>query len=159
MTKIDSEFFEPNHTLLRKKALALARPNDNAGCFVAGVDENFDLTQTIFQTLPPGYKTFFQRTKLDTRLEWHVAAAAAIEKAYASRGPAPSLSDDAPLHAFMINECDFSMEHADGSFLEMNANNATMISTTVELPDASASAVSTFDLKPLSLLTYRLNES
>jgi hypothetical protein len=49
--------------------------------------------------------------------------------------------------------------YADGSFLEMNANNATMISTTVKLPDASATGLSTFDLKPLSLLSYRLNES
>ena len=106
------------HALQRKRALALARPFDNAGSYHADCNAAFELSQTIFKTLPPGVKTLFQRTKLDTVLQWKPAAAAAIEEAYLRAGPAPSLADDANLHRFMLTECDFSTEHADGSFLD-----------------------------------------
>ena len=106
------------HSLLRKQALALARPSDHAGSFVATVDPAFSLGATIFQTLPVGVKTYFQRTKLDNKLLFHERARAAIEAAYARAGPAPVIADDTPLHAFMLTECHFSMEHADGSFLD-----------------------------------------
>ena len=107
-----------NHSVQRLKALAHAQPCDSAGEYSATPDETFDLKMTIFKTLPNGYKTLFQRTKLDARLQWHDHAVAAIAKAYAAAGPAPSISDDAPLHKFMATECDFKTEHADGSFLD-----------------------------------------
>ena len=107
-----------DHSLQRKQALALARPCDHAGRFVASFDPAFDLTKTIFKTLPVGPKTLLQRTKLDTRFSWHEDATAAIQAAYLASGPAPSISDDAPLHKFMMTECDFSCEHADGSFMD-----------------------------------------
>ena len=56
-----------DHSLQRKNALAQARPVDNAGAYVAAADSAFDLSTTIFKTLPQGYKTFFQRTKLDAK--------------------------------------------------------------------------------------------
>ena len=107
-----------DHSLQRKNALAQARPVDNAGAYVAAADSAFDLSTTIFKTLPQGYKTFFQRTKLDAKLLWHPQAIARIEAAYTNAGPAPSLADDANLHRFMLTACDFSTEHADGSFLD-----------------------------------------
>ena len=108
------------HNLLRKQILAVAHPVDNAGKVTATFDRDFELAKTIFKSLPPGVKTLFQRTKLDARVEFKDAARSEIERLYAGL-PAPvhkSLSDDAPLHKFMIEQCDFSCEHADGSFLD-----------------------------------------
>lgn len=98
--------------------LAVGKPVDNAGRLTATVDPEFDLGKTIFKTLPPGIKTFFARTKLDTKLQWEAGAEVAIRELYERAGPPPSISDDAPLHNFMLKECDFSVEHADGSFLD-----------------------------------------
>ena len=108
-----------SHSLQRKKALALARPCDSAGEFTATFEAGFDLSRSIFKTLPKNsVKSLVQKTKLDARLMWHVASAVAIERAYACTGPAPSIADDTPLHTFMLAECDFSTEHADGSFMD-----------------------------------------
>jgi hypothetical protein len=55
---------------------------------------------------------------LDTKLEFLQGAVAEIEAAYAALGPPRHLADDAPIHKFMLEHCDFSCEHADGSFLD-----------------------------------------
>ena len=107
----------PAHTLQRKNCLAHGRPMDHAGRVSATCDPAFDLQRTIFATVRSPISRVFQRTKLDARLSWDEAAAAAIEAAYAKIERLP-LKDDAPLFAFMHTECDFSCEHADGSFLD-----------------------------------------
>ena len=57
--------------------------------------------------------------KLAREVVWKPAAEADIEAAFAeseSAQPAPEI--DQRLIEFMVNECNFSMEHADGTFLE-----------------------------------------
>jgi hypothetical protein len=56
-------------------------------------------------------------TQLDTKITFTSDAQAEIESAFASRPRIPPPDDD-DLHRFMLEECDFSTEHADGSFLE-----------------------------------------
>lgn len=109
-----------SHNLLRKQILAVGHPVDNAGKVTAVIEPTFDLSATIFKSLPPGIKTFFQRTKLDTKLVWSDAAQAEVERLYEALRPPvhKSLSDDAPIYKFMAEQCDFSCEHADGSFLD-----------------------------------------
>ena len=47
--------------------------------------------------------------------------------------------------------------YLDGTFLEVNANNATMISMALQLPNASATRVDALAATPLSLQTYKLH--
>lgn len=115
-----TELQAASHNLLRKQILAVGHPVDNAGRVTATVEPDFDLSLTIFKSLSPGVKTLFQRTKLDARLHFSEAARAEIERLYAAL-PAPprrSLADDTAIHKFMLEQCDFSCEHADGSFLD-----------------------------------------
>lgn len=117
MTATTADLVGP-HDLRRKQILVKAAPVDNAGRLSATYDPQFDLSRTIFKTLPLGVKQFFQRTKLDTRLEFSEDAQSEIEQAYAALGPVKSVSDDSGIHKFMLEQCDFSCEHADGSFLD-----------------------------------------
>lgn len=105
----DSDLVAP-HDLRRKQILAAGHPVDSAGKLCAAYDPNFELSRTIFKTLPPGIKQFFQRTKLDTKLQWSEAAISEIEQKYASIGPLPPIADDTPIHNFMLDQCDFSCE-------------------------------------------------
>jgi len=81
---------------------------------------NFDLDQTIFQTLPRGAKGFFPRTivqhRLGVDLYWDDLAAVKIQSAFTQLQRAPK--HDQPILDFMRDQCDFNTEHADGSFLD-----------------------------------------
>jgi len=112
-----TEFPPVAHGLKRKHDLAYGGIRDHAGQLTATVNQRFALEQTIFKTLPPNSPaSLFQRSKLDYDFTWDNAAAGEIEKAY-SAVPRP-VSDDSAIFNFMLTECDFSIEHADGSFLD-----------------------------------------
>ncbi|KOO21447.1 hypothetical protein Ctob_007744 [Chrysochromulina tobinii] len=105
------------HDLKRKQALATGRITDNATRLTATLVDQFDLSRTIFKTLPPrSLPALFARTKIDMHYTFDPRLAAEIEKAY-SRVPRP-VADDSAILKFMHEECDFSIEHADGSFLD-----------------------------------------
>jgi len=105
--------------MLRKQRLALARPVDNASVITATFDPEFRLDHTIFKTLPQsGIKALFQRSKLDAQLEFSSDAAVDIEKSYETMPSAPEYPNNQAIFRFMLEECDFSTEHADGSFLD-----------------------------------------
>jgi len=103
------------HSLQRKQNLATGRITDNAGQLTASLNPRFDMNKTIFHTLK-GPGALFQRTKLDVEYDWDPALAAEIEAAYASLPHAVRTSDH--LFKFMFTECNFQIEHADGSFLD-----------------------------------------
>jgi len=109
---------DADHSMLRKQRIALARPVDNAQVITQTLDTSFDLDKTIFKTLDSSVKILFQRTKLDAHLEFHAGAAADIETSYAALPPAPAYSNNEAIFRFMLDECDFATEHADGSFLD-----------------------------------------
>jgi hypothetical protein len=76
------------------------------------------MSRTIFGGLE-GIARKFMTEKLAKQPVWDDAVAAEIEAAFAeaeSARPTPAI--DQRLIDFMIDECDFSMEHADGTFLE-----------------------------------------
>lgn len=94
-----------------------AKPTDHGGEVVVKTKPEFDLDQTIFQTLPRGAKGFFPRKivahRLGVDLFWDDAVAVKIQSAYASVPRAPK--HDQCILDFMRDECNFNTEHADGT--------------------------------------------
>ncbi|NNF53088.1 MAG: hypothetical protein HKN03_01465, partial [Acidimicrobiales bacterium] len=104
--------------LQRKAALTGGGAFDHAGRVRVERMANFDMSRTIFGGLE-GLPKLFMAEKLGKEPVWNDRAAAEVEAAYAeaqATHPAPKI--DQRLIDFMVAECDFSMEHADGTFLE-----------------------------------------
>lgn len=79
---------------------------------------DFDMGRTIFGGLM-GTARKFMFEKLVREPVWDKSRAAEIEAAYsAGESVQAAATIDQRLIDFMIEECDFSMEHADGTFLE-----------------------------------------
>ena len=105
-------------SLQRKAAITRGGAIDHAGRVQVEPMAGFDMGRTIFGGLE-GVGRKLMAEKLAKKFLWDCAAAAEIEAAYAkaeSLRPAPPI--DQRLIDFMVGECDFSMEHADGTFLE-----------------------------------------
>lgn len=114
----DSAELKATLNLQRKAAITRGGAFDHAGRLRVEHMADFDMSRTIFGGLE-GIARKFMNEKLAKKPAWDDAAAADIEAAYAeaeSARPAPTI--DQRLIDFMIDECDFSMEHADGTFLE-----------------------------------------
>jgi hypothetical protein len=91
---------------------------DHAGRVTVEPMAGFDMGRTIFGGLR-GIARRVMHEKLARETVWDGAVAGDVEAAYAaaqSTRPAPNI--DPRLIRFMKDECDFSMEHADGTFLE-----------------------------------------
>jgi len=104
--------------LQRKLAIARGGAFDHAGRVRVVRKTDLDMSKTIFGGLK-GIARRFMDEKLAKEPVWSPDTANEIETAYAefeSTQPAPMI--DQRLIDFMTDECDFSMEHADGSFLE-----------------------------------------
>jgi hypothetical protein len=115
-----AECVELNATLNRQRKAAITRGGafDHAGKLQVRRMADFDMGRTIFGGLS-GLARKIMDEKLAKEPVWDRAVAADIEVAYAeatSAQPAPPI--DQRLIDFMVDECDFSMEHADGTFLE-----------------------------------------
>ena len=102
--------------LRRMAQIIHAKPNDHAGEIVLAPAPNFDLNKTIFGALTSPILKYFQTAKLGVHLYWDETATQRILTQF-SRVPRPP-TWDRPLVDFIHNQCDFSMEHADGSFLD-----------------------------------------
>lgn len=109
----------PEPTLQRKAAIAAGGVKDHAGSVQVEPIEDFDLNQTIFQTLEGTAARYVMKTRVGKDVRWSTDTAALVQDRYrAVRASAdlPQVSPD--LLAFMVEECDFDVEHADGSFLD-----------------------------------------
>lgn len=107
-----------NLNLQRKAAIARGGPTDNAGQVTVTRMVDFDMGRTIFGGLS-GVARKFMDEKLAKEAAWDHTTGGEIERAYVAAEEAqPSPAIDQRLIDFMANECDFSMEHADGTFLE-----------------------------------------
>lgn len=109
----------PEPTPQRKAAISTGTVRDHAGAVTVRPIEDFDLDRTIFQTLEGRIQRFVMRTRVGKEVEWHADAAARVQREYdtaCARGPLPPV--DPGLLEFMVEECDFDVEHADGSFLD-----------------------------------------
>ena len=103
----------------RKAAIAWGKATDHAGRVRIAPMEHFDMGRTIFGNLEGALPRMVMKDKLAKEPFWSDKAIYEIETAYAASEqtrPAPAV--DQRLIDFMVDECDFSMEHADGSFLQ-----------------------------------------
>ena len=81
----------------------------------------FDLDTTIFRSVDSKAARLMLNDKLSLEPMWSDEAASRALAAFATRArpsPAPALAPDDPLFRFMFDECAFSIEHADGSFMD-----------------------------------------
>lgn len=104
--------------LQRKAAITQGGAFDHAGRVRVDRLADFDMNRTIFGGLE-GIARKFMDEKLAKEPTWNSGPASEVEAAYVaaeSAQPAPTI--DQRLIDFMVEECDFSMEHADGTFLE-----------------------------------------
>lgn len=104
--------------LQRKAAIVAGGAADHAGRVQVERMVGFDMRRTIFGALS-GLPKMFMEEKLAKEPVWSEAERTAVEAAYAqaeAEHPVPTI--DQKLIDFMVEECDFSMEHADGTFLE-----------------------------------------
>ena len=102
----------------RRAAITRGGAFDYAGKVTVERMVGFDMKRTIFGALS-GVPKMFMEEKLAKEPVWDAAAAAEVDAAYneaEAADPAPTI--DQKLIDFMVTECDFSMEHADGTFLE-----------------------------------------
>lgn len=105
--------------LQRKAALVAGGAVDHAGEVRVAPMADFDMGKTIFGGLQGVLARLVMEDKLGREPFWGDAAVASIEAAYAdAEEERPTPTVDAGLIEFMERECDFSMEHADGTFLE-----------------------------------------
>lgn len=102
--------------LQRKAALVAGGAVDHAGRVRVAKMKGFDMGRTIFGSLEGALPRLMMKDKLGKEAFWSDAAVSSIESAYEATEAPPAI--DPALIAFMESECDFSMEHADGSFLE-----------------------------------------
>lgn len=104
--------------LQRKAAITHGGVVDHAGNVQVERMVGFDIKRTIFGALS-GLPKMFMEEKLAKEPRWSDAQSAIVEAAYVeavAAQPVPEI--DQRLIDFMVQECDFSMEHADGTFLE-----------------------------------------
>lgn len=106
----------PFFDIKRQAAIAKGGPIDHSGCVHEVENPDFSLDGTIFFNL----KGVLQRAVLKKQLSrvphWPDDVVASVQDAYNSIPKAPQV--DKPLAEFMVNECNFKMEHADGSFMD-----------------------------------------
>lgn len=114
----ESSALKATLNLQRKAAITSGGAFDHAGKVRVERLDGFDMKRTIFGALE-GVPKMFMTEKLAKEPVWNDGPAAAVEAAYAELDAAhPIPKIDQRLIDFMVEECDFSMEHADGTFLE-----------------------------------------
>ena len=109
----------PDPSFHRKAAIAHGSALDHAGEVEVEPIPDFDLDRTIFQTLEGRAARYVMRTRVAKEVRWAPEISASVQTAYddaRARHPLPEVSPE--LMRFMVEECDFDVEHADGSFLD-----------------------------------------
>ncbi len=99
--------------------IALGGVKDHAGRLEVQRIPNFDLDRTIFQTLEGRAARYIMALRVGKDLNWTAPESDNVEARYA-QAVAELVLEDVPaeLLEFLVNECDFDVEHADGSFLD-----------------------------------------
>ena len=109
----------PDPSLQRKAAVAHGAALDHSGTVQVKPIANFDLNRTIFQTLEGAAPRFVIKTRIAKEAHWSSTVGAEVEQAYRALDIASKLPPiDPALLRFMVEQCNFDVEHADGSFLD-----------------------------------------
>lgn len=109
----------PALTMQRKAAIAHASTRDHAGAVSVKPMARFDLDRTIFTTLEGKLSRLVIESRLAKEHHWNKDSVARIDSAYGhvqEQAKLPAI--DPLLLRFLKEECDFEVEHADGSFLD-----------------------------------------
>lgn len=109
----------------RRAQLALGRAMDHGSDVTRSWLTKFDLNRTIFHSVDSFLARLFLYQRLAVELYWSDRAVEQIQRAYEKADADLKLKlcpiqlrPEQPLLDFMATECNFSMEHADGSFLD-----------------------------------------
>lgn len=108
---------EPNFQ--RKAAIAHGGAVEHTGEVAVLPIRDFDLGRTIFQTLEGKAARYVIQKRIAKDVRWFADDAKRVEADYeaiSAKGPLPEVSPE--LLEFLVRECDFDVEHADGSFLD-----------------------------------------
>ena len=119
MTAKQSAAVRPDPTTHRKSAIVHGGVADRAGQVSITPIKDFDLDRTIFQTLEGAAARYVMRTRVAKEVSWKPDSAREIQDRYAvarDQHPLPGVKPE--LLRFLVEECDFDVEHADGSFLD-----------------------------------------
>ncbi len=109
----------PDPTTQRKAAIARGAALEHTGKVLIEPIPNFDLNRTIFKTLEGKAARFVMKTRVGKQACWDATATQAVQAEYAAaRAAHPLPGVRAELMDFLVRECDFNVEHADGSFLD-----------------------------------------
>ena len=109
----------PDPSLLRKAAIATGKAADQAGRVLVKPIPGFSLKGTIFDNLEGKAARFVMKTRIGKEPHWKATEASRVEDSYRrAREGNPLPEVDPKLIAFLIEECDFDVEHAEGSFLD-----------------------------------------
>ncbi len=109
----------PEPTTQRKAAIARGAALEHTGNVRVEPIPDFDLDRTIFKTLEGKAARFVITTRVAKEAHWDATAAQAVQAEYAAARAAHTLPAVSPeLMQFLVRECDFDVEHADGSFLD-----------------------------------------
>jgi len=116
---MQSALHRPDPNIQRKAAIARGRAADHAGSVDVEPIADFDLNRTIFQTLEGAAARYVMKTRVGKEVRWRPPAARQITSEYDDTlGGNPLPAIDQALLTFMVDECNFDVEHADGSFLD-----------------------------------------
>lgn len=109
----------PDPTIQRKAAIARGAALEHTGKVQIKPIRNFDLDRTIFKTLEGRAARYVMTTRVGKEAHFDPAAAQAVQADYAAaRAAHPLPAVNPELMNFLVRECDFNVEHADGSFLD-----------------------------------------
>lgn len=109
----------PDPSTQRKAAIAHGAALEHTGKVSVEQIPDFDLNRTIFQTLEGRAARYVMTQRVGKEVHWDDAAEAEVVAAYEqarAEHALPTIPDS--LLRFMLEECDFDVEHADGSFLD-----------------------------------------
>ena len=109
----------PDPTIQRKAAIARGAALEHTGKVNIAPIRNFDLDRTIFKTLEGAAARYVMTTRVGKEARFDPATAQTVQAEYAAARAAHTLPAVSPaLMDFLVRECDFNVEHADGSFLD-----------------------------------------
>mgnify|MGYP007032566703 CR=1 FL=1 len=109
----------PDPTIQRKAAIINGGVVDHAGRVRIEPMRNFDINRTIFQTLEGAIPRFVMTKRIAKDVHFDADAARRIQEQYeAARSSVDLPTVDPELIQFLIRECNFDVEHAEGSFLD-----------------------------------------
>ncbi len=109
----------PIPTVQRKAAIVHAAARDYTGSVAVKPMTPFDLDRTIFSTLEGTLPRLVMQARIAKEPTWKHTMAKSIDeqhRALLDENPLPEV--DPLLLRFLKEECDFDVEHADGSFLD-----------------------------------------